>query len=58
MKNKLLFSVLCLAVLGTSACGIKPPYVDPPEGAKHTTFPATYPDASTDPKPGMENKNL
>lgn len=40
------------------ACGIKPAYVEPPEGAEHTDFPSTYPDISTDPMPGLENKNL
>ena len=48
---------LCVNILMLSACGVKPSHVDPPEGAEHSQFPRTYPDTSTDPKPGMENKS-
>ncbi|MGH1404455.1 MAG: hypothetical protein ACRBDL_09440 [Alphaproteobacteria bacterium] len=47
---------LCSATLFVASCGIKPPHVEPPEGAEHDTFPATYPDTSTDPRPGLEHK--
>ncbi len=58
MKNFAVLNViLCTALLALSACGIKPPYVEPPAGAKHDTFPHTYPDPSTDPQPGLERKH-
>lgn len=39
-----------LAVVA-SACGKRPPYVDPPSDTTDTLFPRTYPDLSTDPTP-------
>ena len=42
---------LLLPVLMLAACGKKPNQVDPPPGAEDITFPKTYPDISTDPKP-------
>ncbi len=50
------FSVvlLALALSGIlSACGKKPSEVDPPPGVTNDTFPKTYPDPSTDPKPTL-----
>ncbi len=41
-----------------SSCGIKPPYVEPPQGAEHDTFPKTYPDINTDPVAGLERKEF
>jgi len=59
MKNKRMLALILLSLLpALCACGIKPAYVEPPEGAEHTDFPSTYPDISTDPMPGLENKNL
>ncbi len=40
-----------LLVVVTSACGKRPPYVDPPADTTDTLFPRTYPDLSTDPSP-------
>jgi len=53
-----IYILLCVNALFLSSCGVKPPHVHPPEGAKHDTFPAAYPDLTTDPQPGLENKNL
>lgn len=50
------YSLLCINLLMLGACGVKPPYVEPPEGAEHSEFPRVYPDVNTDPKPGMEQK--
>lgn len=52
-----IYILMCANALMLSSCGVKPPYVDPPQGAQHDTFPNTYPDASTDPKPGLERKD-
>lgn len=52
-----IYIFLCVNVCLLSGCGIKPPHVEPPPGAEHSDFPATYPDTSTDPKPGLENKH-
>ncbi len=57
-KLALLNTILCISLLALAACGIKPAYVEPPQGAEHDTFPRTYPDPSTDPKPGMEKKHF
>lgn len=57
-KKKLRYLFLYLTILALSSCGVKPAFVDPPEGAEHNTFPRTYPDASTDPMPGMEKKSI
>ncbi|MGN7438930.1 MAG: hypothetical protein ACTHOO_09845 [Alcanivorax sp.] len=52
-----IYILLCVNALMLSGCGVKPPYVDPPQGAEHDdTFPQTYPDVNTDPQPGMEYK--
>ncbi len=53
-----IYILLCVNTLLLSSCGIKPAHVAPPEGIELDTFPNTYPDISTDPKPGMENKDL
>ena len=53
-----IYILLCVNALLLGSCGVKPPYVDPPEGVEHDTFPNTYPDVTTDPQPGLENKNL
>jgi len=47
---------LCLLVtlgmgIGLSACGVKPKKVEAPVGADQSTFPRTYPDPRTDPRP-------
>jgi len=44
--SKTLSLCLCLGiVLGTLAgCGIKPSFVDPPQGEEQDRFPRTYPD--------------
>ncbi len=55
---KTLNIVFLTLALGTTACGIKPAHVEPPKGAEHDEFPRTYPDPSTDPKPGMERKSF
>lgn len=56
MKHLTLIFV-CVNALLLVGCGIKPAYVEPPEGAKHDTFPRTYPDPQTDPvPPGLERK--
>lgn len=49
----LLISCLLAAVffLPLAACGKKPSSVDPPQGEDNDTFPLTYPDPATDPKP-------
>lgn len=39
-------------VLALSGCGKKPKAVDPPQGKAEDHFPQTYPNPSTDPKPG------
>jgi hypothetical protein len=48
-------TILSLAVMallaGITGCGIKPSKVDPPPSVRHDTFPKTYPDPETDPKP-------
>jgi len=44
-------AALLLLVLPLGACGKKPDQVDPPPGAEQSTFPRTYPDPATDPKP-------
>ncbi|MGH1376552.1 MAG: hypothetical protein ACRBCK_09410 [Alphaproteobacteria bacterium] len=54
----LFYIMICFTSISLSACGIKPPYVDPPAGAEHTEFPRTYPSPSTDPQPGLENKSF
>ena len=43
--------LLALALVSVSGCGIKPGKVSPPPGVSKDTFPRTYPDPSTDPKP-------
>ncbi len=35
------------ALLLLSACGIKPEFVDPPQGRDKDTFPQTYPNPAT-----------
>ncbi len=55
-KKQFLHIFLCANILLLCACGVKPPYVDPPQGAEHDTFPRSYPDTSTDPQPGLEQK--
>lgn len=47
MTKKTLLAFLALYAL--AACGIKPGYVDPPNGPDSSNFPRTYPDVSTDP---------
>jgi len=42
---------LALALVAVGGCGIKPGKVSPPPGVSKDTFPKTYPDPSTDPKP-------
>ena len=50
-------TVLLMALLCLGACGVKPAYVDPPEGAEHKEFPRTYPAAQGDVlPPGLEHK--
>ncbi len=59
MIKKLPIAILTLFVSVSllSGCGIKPKDVDPPEGAEESTFPQTYPDLSTDPQPGLDQKD-
>lgn len=56
-KKKLLHIFLYANIFLLCACGVKPPYVDPPQGVKHDTFPHAYPDPRTEPQPGLEKKN-
>jgi hypothetical protein len=42
---------LLLPLFALGACGKRPNQVDPPPGAEDITFPKTYPDIKTDPKP-------
>ena len=46
-------AALLLVALGLSlaACGKRPGSVDPPPDVTNDTFPRTYPDPATDPKP-------
>ncbi|GEM_PF-1228769 len=57
-KKHFLYILLCVNTLALCACGIKPPYVEPPNGAQHDVFPKTYPDINTDPQPGLEHKEF
>lgn len=57
-KHYLIYIFLGASILALSACGVKPPYVDPPEGAEHSDFPRTYPYDDTIRQPGLENKNI
>ncbi len=52
------YFLLCVTTAALCSCGIKPAYVDPPAGTQHEEFPLTYPDTSTDPIVGLENKDL
>ena len=45
------FLSLVLALTAVSGCGIKPGKLAPPPGVSKDTYPKTYPDPSTDPKP-------
>ena len=45
------FVSLALALAVVSGCGIKPGKLAPPPGVSKDTYPKTYPDPSTDPKP-------
>jgi predicted small lipoprotein YifL len=45
---------LCVALALLAGCGVKPPRVDPPQGADKDYFPRTYPDPATDPRPDPE----
>jgi len=57
IRNYIFILFMSLGILSLSSCGVKPPYVDPPEGAAHDgTFPRTYPDTKTDLAPGLENR--
>ena len=42
---------LALALVAVGGCGIKPNKVSPPPSVQKDTFPKTYPDPATDPKP-------
>ncbi len=52
------YILLSMTSIALCSCGIKPSYVEPPQGAEHEQFPRTYPDTSTDPIVGLENKDL
>jgi hypothetical protein len=44
--------VLALALAAAvGGCGIKPSKLSPPPGVQKDSFPKTYPDPATDPKP-------
>ncbi len=58
IKKHFIYILLCVNMLMLGSCGVKPPYVDPPQGAEHDTFPNTYPDVNTDPQVGLERKDL
>jgi predicted small lipoprotein YifL len=50
--RRAIFAVLLLVLaMPLAACGKKAGELDPPPGAENLTFPRTYPDPSTDPKP-------
>ncbi len=57
-KRYFIYILICVNTIILGACGVKPPYVDPPQGIKHDTFPKTYPDINTDPQVGLERKDL
>lgn len=40
-----------IAITALSGCGVKPRAIDPPASVIDDTFPQTYPDPATDPKP-------
>lgn len=44
---------LC-AILTLTACGVKPPDVDPPQGEERDQFPRTYPAPEKDPQTQAE----
>jgi hypothetical protein len=46
---------LALTVVVLGGCGIKPAKVSPPPSVVKDTFPQTYPDPATDPKPQPES---
>lgn len=46
---------LALALVAVGGCGIKPNKVSPPPSVTKDTFPQTYPDPATDPKPQPAN---
>jgi len=46
---------LALALLTVGGCGIKPSKLSPPPPATKDSFPQTYPDPATDPKPQPAN---
>jgi len=41
----------CLLALGLGGCGKKPGHVEPPAAVVTDSYPRTYPDPATDPKP-------
>jgi len=45
-----IITFICAAILLTG-CGIKPSFVEPPEGVHPDPYPYIYPDQSTDPAP-------
>jgi len=51
VRNKLILLLVVLSMLSVNACGKKPGRVDPPVGVTNDTYPLTYPDVNTDPKP-------
>jgi uncharacterized protein YceK len=40
----------CIALMLLGGCGVKPSFVDPPQGHANDKFPQTYPNTATDPK--------
>lgn len=51
MKHSFNILTIVVAALLLSSCGIKPDSLEPPPGAENKTFPRTYPDLSSDPRP-------
>lgn len=50
MRKYNLIIIAILASLTISGCGIKPSKLSPPEDAKKSEYPRTYPDIATDPQ--------
>lgn len=50
MKSYIVVIVLGLSLFSLNACGVKPGQLSAPD-KDNSTYPRTYPDLSTDPKP-------
>ena len=50
MKISYVFIIMFLISIAPllNGCGVKPGFVDPPQGVENDEFPRTYPDPATD----------